>query len=784
MQGLEPALIRRRLRCRGVVQGVGFRPAVLRLARSLGLCGLVRNDADGATIEVQGPATAVAAFERQLPTALPPLAHLAAVEVGELPPEPGATGFEVVATTVGRRGHALVPPDAALCANCRNELDDERDRRHHHPFVTCTDCGPRFSLVRELPYDRERTAMADFPLCPRCAAEYADPASRRCHAEAICCPQCGPRLWLAGPDGAERLGGAQALAAARAALARGAILAVKGLGGFQLACRADDAAAVARLRLRKARPGKPFAVMARDLATAESLVVLGAEDRALLLGPIGPIVLAPRRASAPVVDGVAPGIADLGVMLPTTPLHVELLREAPFAALVATSGNRSDEPICVDNDDARQRLFGIADLFVLHDRPIVRRVDDSVVRSRPGAAPLLVRRSRGYAPAPLALPIAAPVPVLAVGGHLQDTVCVAVGDNAFVSQHVGDLDSEGARAFQREVLAGLEQFLAVVPAVVASDTHPDYPSSWFADELVRARRGRRIAVPHHVAHAAAVLGEHGAFPAPDGTAAALVLDGTGHGPDGAAWGSELLRLHGDLRWSRVACGAPLPLVGGEAAVREPWRLVAAAFARGGATDRLAATPLARLVEPDRLAAVARLSLRAGWPLAHGAGRLFEAAGALFGLCAANDYEGEAAARNEALAAGVPPTAAAALHPWSEVRLTASPSLPQPELLLAAAERLAAGEPAACVARGLHRTFAARWLELAVRELPGLTTLALGGGCFVNRLLVADFTAAAAAAGVTVLLPTRLPPGDGGLAYGQAVVAAAALARATEPRYVP
>lgn len=776
-------VIRRRLRCRGVVQGVGFRPAVYRLATGCGLAGFVRNDVEGVTVEVEGAAAAVAAFERAFAGALPPRAVLTELRV-EPAPVAGGRGFAVEESQVGRRGHALTPPDLALCAACRRDVEDARDRRYRYPFTTCTDCGPRFSLVRSLPYDRERTSMARFPLCPRCTAEYRDPTDRRFHAEPVCCPVCGPRLWLetaAGEVVGERR---EAIAAAQHALARGEIVAVKGLGGFQLACRADDETAVRRLRARKHRAGKPLALMVRDLATAHRLAALSAGDAALLRSAQGPIVLAPRRAGAAalVAPSVAPGVDDLGVMLPTTPLHVELLRTRRFAALVMTSGNASDEPICIADDDARRRLGGIADALLLHDREIVRRVDDSVVRAMPAPlAPCVVRRSRGWAPGGLRLPFAAPVPVLALGGHLQNTACVAVGDMAHPSQHVGDLDTDAARAFLREVATGLEAFLAVESRLLACDLHPDYPSTWLADSLAAARGGRAIRIQHHVAHAAAVLAEHGAFPAArDDVAFALVLDGTGFGTDGTAWGCELLALDGALGFRRVAHGEALPLVGGEAAVREPWRVAVAALARAGLADHLAALPLAATVTPDRLTDVARLGLASRWPHADGAGRLFEAAGALLGLATHNRCEGDAAMRLEALAATAPPQA-----PWPEVGLGPTNVLPHGALLAAAARRALGGEDPAAIARGVHDTFAALAVALALRTLPaGADRIALGGGCLVNRLLAHGLTERFAQRRVRVLRPIELPPGDGGLAFGQAVLAVAAAARGAAPHELP
>ncbi len=530
-----PARTRRRLVCRGTVQGVGFRPAVYRLATGLGLAGWVRNDPSGATIEVEGPESGVGAFVDRLPASLPPLARLEALAVTVCDPA-GGERFEVVASEPGERRDALVPADTAPCEACRAEMEDPADRRFRYPFTTCTDCGPRFSLVRSLPYDRERTSMAVFPLCPDCRREYTDPADRRFHAEPVCCPACGPRLELR--EAGRRLAeGPEALAACRDALTSGRIVAVKGLGGFQLACRADDGAAVSRLRDRKHRPTKPFALMVRDLAAARRTIVLDTSGEGLLVSPAAPVVLAPRRPDIPLDEGVAPGIHDLGVMLPTTPLHVELFRDAAYDTLVMTSGNRSEEPICRTDAEAEEGLADIADLFLLHDREVVRRVDDSVVRTAPtGAFP--VRRARGYVPGPLPLPVAAAEAVLALGPHLQATACLAHRRSAVLSQHVGDLDSEGARAFLHEVATGLEDFLQAEAAVIAVDAHPDYPSTWLGEELARSRGARLVRVQHHLAHAAAVLAEHGLFPDGDQRTAALVLDGTGWGADGTAWGGS------------------------------------------------------------------------------------------------------------------------------------------------------------------------------------------------------------------------------------------------------
>ncbi len=787
-----PSTARLRLVCRGVVQGVGFRPTVHRLAGSLRLGGFVRNDPDGVVIEVEGPAPRVQAFRQALPSSLPALAQLTELAVCELPPR-GDASFVVLASETGSRRRALVPPDAAVCADCRREMEDPSDRRYRYPFTTCTNCGPRFTLAIALPYDRERTSMACFPLCPSCGAEYHDPADRRFHAEPVCCPACGPRLWIERPamgvpvEGRPASGAAPdaaALQQAQAALVVDEIVAVKGFGGFQLACRADHEVVVARLRERKHRETKPLALMVRDLEAARRLVVLTPTDERLLASPRAPVLLAPRRSNASVAPGVAPGLDDLGVMLPTTPLHVELFRGLPVDALVMTSGNAADEPICRGNREALARLSGIADLLLLHDRDVVRRADDSVVRATE-AGPVLVRRARGYVPEALPLPVRAAVPVLALGPYLQATACLAVGDEAFFAQHVGDLDTEAARGFLRETVVELEEFLDVRGEVMVVDDHPDYPSTWLGEELSRERGIPLMRVQHHLAHAAATLAERGRFPGRDEAALALILDGTGWGPDGSAWGGEWLLLEGRGSWRRLASLEPLPLIGGEAAVRAPWRVLAAALVRAGVAELLPCLPVAGQVPASDLASVVRLAAYPGWPMASGAGRVFEAAGALLGLAAVNGYEGEAAARLEALAS----TWSAPVVSWDEVQLggesragedsrTAGsrrrPVLPSVSLVAAAARRVVAGEAPAAVAAGFHATFCRLAAELTRRLVPpNARVIALGGGCLVNRLLRRGLVDLLRPVGLESLLPYLVPPGDGGIAYGQAVLGALA-----------
>ncbi len=754
-----------RIRCTGAVQGVGFRPYVYRLAAAYQLDGWVLNDPDGVLIEVEGPVTEVAAFLDELPASLPPLARLDSLQHREVPCRPAERGFRVETSGTGIRRRALVPPDAALCRECRTEMATPGDRRFHYPFTGCASCGPRFSLVRTLPYDRERTTMACFPMCSECRQEYSDPADRRFHTEPICCPACGPRLWYQSGDDETRIEGEAALDAAVAELAGGGIVAIKGLGGYQLACRADDETAVARLRARKRRPSKPFALMGVGLETVEGVVELDEAARSLLLGPRSPIVLAPARRRRGVAPGVAPGVGDLGLMLPTTPLHVELFRRGAPPLLVMTSGNASDEPICTGNREALRRLRGIADGFLMHDRDIARRVDDSVVRTSP-VGPILLRRARGWVPEPILLPRPVPEPVLALGAHLQVTACLVSGTQAVPSQHVGDLETEAARGFLREVALGLEEFLQVTAPVIAADLHPDYGSTLLAEELAASRGGRLVRVQHHLAHMVSVLAEHGLVPGEGADAVGVILDGTGWGPDGTAWGGEWIVLESDRRWRRAAHLGYFPLVGGEAAVREPWRVAAAVLELAGEGELLARLPLAETVDPGRLQTVRRLARSGDWPLACGAGRLFEAGGALLGLTPVNGWEGEAAARLEALAASHPP-----VDPWPELD-AADPAAFPAALLTAAAGRLLGGQPAAAVARGFHESCAAlaAGVALGLRPSPD-TPVVLGGGCFVNRLLLASTVRRLEEGGARVLWPRRLPPGDGGLALGQAVWAA-------------
>ncbi len=764
-----------RLRVRGTVQGVGFRPFVYRLARRHGLGGWVRNDAGGVVLEAAGETAALDAFRRSLETEAPPLARIAAVEAEDLAPA-DLPPFFIDASRSGGPRETAVAADAAVCDECLAEMNDPADRRYRYPFLNCTHCGPRFTITHDVPYDRPATGMAGFPLCPDCLREYEDPADRRFHAQPMACPVCGPRLRAAGPDGGELPG--DPVRRAGAVLAAGGVVALKGLGGFQLAVSATSEAAVRRLRARKRREAKPLALMARNLEEAARVAVLDAAAIALLTGPEAPVVLLPRRTDSPVAAGVAPGLDEIGVMLPTTPLHHLLLAEEGCALLVMTSGNCAGEPIQVDNDRALDALGGIADLFLLHDRPIVARADDSVVRAE-AAETRFIRRSRGYVPRPVPLPAAQP-PTLAVGAALKNTLCLTRGSEAFLSQHIGDLDSPGSRDFLARAAAHLERILGTAPEAVAHDLHLDYPSTLFA----RERSGVRFEpVQHHHAHVAACLAEHGRT----GPVVGLALDGFGLGDDGAAWGGEVLVA--DLAgYRRAGHLRNVPLAGGDRAAREPARMALVHLHQAfGQTLWSLPLPLLERVGPARAAMLLQVAgTGLGSPPTSSAGRLFDAVAALCDLGDHVSYEGEAAMRLEVaarLGADEGPSAAYPL-PWipetapepREPALGTGPHfiLDTGPLIQAVVADLLAGRSRAGVAASFHAGLAAGLAEAAAHtaHAEGLDTVALSGGCFQNRVLTRDLTARLEARGLHVLVHRRVPAGDGGIALGQAAVAGA------------
>lgn len=753
----------------GIVQGVGFRPHVHGLATARGLAGFVRNDGRGVVIEVEGRPSDLDGFLHEVRGGAPDLAVIHRLRTTALAPS-GETGFRIVASRVEGRD-TLVSPDVATCGACLQELRDPSDRRHRYPFLNCTACGPRFTIIRDLPYDRPRTTMAAFAMCDACRAEYDDPGDRRFHAQPTACPACGPRLALRGQGGVV-LDGEAALDEAAAALRAGRIVAVKGLGGYHLACDATDGEAVARLRRRKAREVKPLALMVEGAETARRLCHLSQGEEALLTSARRPIVLLRKRsdAASAVSRAVAPGHRYLGLMLPYTPLH-HLLLEEVGRPLVMTSGNRTDEPIAFRDEDALGRLAGVADLFLLHDRPIEVSADDSVTRFVLGGE-MPLRRSRGYAPQPLVLSRDVPVPLLAVGGHLKNTFCLARGRHAFISHHVGDLETlETYRALD-EGIGHYRRLFGIEPRVVVHDLHPDYLSTRVARELADAEDLERVEVQHHHAHVAACMAEHGLEEPVIGVA----FDGTGYGSDGAVWGGEFLVVRcGEFR--RAGHLAYVPLPGGEAAVREPLRMALshldAAFG-DGAEEILEELAPGRSPDGDevRLALLRRM-LRKGVasPPTSSVGRLFDAVSVILGAHEGPArYEGEPAV---ALEMAADPTAEDAYPVVLEDAEDGSWRWKTAEILQALVRHLRLGASRGQVAGRFHRTVAEAVVVGCgrIRRDEGLDRVVLSGGVFQNALLLEVAVSRLAETGFDVLVHRRVPPNDGGLSLGQAAVAA-------------
>lgn len=755
--------MRRAIHVRGTVQGVGFRPFVWRLARELGLSGWVRNDAAGVAIEIQGRDEALELFVARLAREAPALARIEAIETRALCAD-AAGGFDIAGSRTGRATTA-VAVDTAVCAACLGELFDPRDRRYRYAFINCSDCGPRYTISRALPYDRANTSMAPFALCAACAQEYAAPDSRRFHAEGNACAACGPALALVDSAGAPLHEG-DVVAAALARLRRGEIIALKGLGGFHLACDARNAAAVARLRARKAREEKPFAVMVAGAASLRALAQLDGVQRKLLEARERPIVLLPKTAACDaLLADVAPGMAWLGAMLPYTPLQYLLFHQAAgrpqgcawldeeqALVLVMTSANLGGEPLAASNAQALARLGAVADAFVVHERDIVVRCDDSVVRAT-ADGPAFMRRARGYTPVPIRLARSGPT-VLALGGHLKNTVCVTRGDEAFLSQHVGDLDNpESCRALEL-TLEQLLHMLEVEPALVAHDLHPDYYSSRFAAAFAARHGLPLLGVQHHHAHIAAVAAEH-RLRAP---LLGLALDGAGLGGDGGVWGGELLRVDG-AAVQRIAHLRRLRLPGGDSAAREPWRMAASVLFELGRAGEIERRYGARGASLRQVLARGLNS-----PLTSSAGRWFDAAAGLLGVRGICSYEGQAAMLLEGMAekhGPVVPLAGA----WT---LGADGSLDLLPLLAHLAGQQDSGYGAAVFHSTLAAALAA-WVGAASAR-SGIRAIALGGGCCMNRILAAKLRELLQAAGLAVFEARQAPPNDGGLALGQAALA--------------
>lgn len=748
---------RRRFVVRGVVQGVGFRPFVYTTAAELSLSGRVSNDSCGVVIETEGRPGDLAEFEARLRSSPPPLAVIESIERTEIAVR-GGTGFHIADST-GGAGRTLASPDIALCPACAAELRDPADRRYRHPFVNCTDCGPRFTIIAALPYDRANTSMADFAMCDRCAREYHDPADRRFHAQPIACPDCGPSLSYTGP------GGGEPLAAARELLRSGGILAVKGIGGYHLACDAANESAVAELRRRKRRGGKPFAVMVPDLAIAREIAGIDATAAALLTGPQRPIVLLPRGARR-VAAAVAPDSPDLGVLVAYTPLHTLLFGlpgdPAGPDVLVMTSGNRSSEPICYDDVDAGQRLAGLADGRLWHNRRILVPCDDSVVRLVDGAESP-VRRSRGYAPLPLALPAPVP-PTLAVGADLKNVCAVADGRYAWLSQHIGDMDDLATlRAFDATE-RHLRELTGVDPVQLVADTHPGYRSTQWA----RRNSGDRHVhtVQHHHAHIAAVMGEHGLGPAD--TVLGIAFDGTGFGPDGAVWGGEILAA-GYKGFRRLAHLKYVPLAGGDTSVRRPYRMALAHLWAAGIDWSPAIASVRACPAAERAVLAHQFATGLGCVPTSSMGRLFDAVASLAGVRHIVEYEAQAAIELEGVSRHGDTGG-------GEYRFTieaGDPAFIDTAPVLAAVLADAANEvSAAVIGARFHAAVARLVLDTALTRAGPMTTVALSGGVFQNALLLSATRRLLREHGFTVLTHHRLPPNDGGLAFGQVLAVAA------------
>lgn len=748
-----------RIAIEGVVQGVGFRPFVVQRARALGLTGRVWNYPAGAVIEAFGRDDALREFACALCACALPGAALARVVEEPIPWE-SVAGFAVADSEPGTGAGIPLAPDLAVCGGCIEEVRDPGARRHRYPFTACAGCGPRFSAVLALPYDRERTTLAGFPLCDECRAEYEDPEDRRFRAEAIACPRCGPRLTALAPDGRRIADEDAALVAAAAMLRDGGLLALLGVGGAHLACDATRDDAVSALRARKRRERRPLAVMVPDLPAAEKLAILDAAERALLTSTARPIVLARLRDDAALAPSVAPGLDRIGLMLPYTPLH-HLLLDDLERPLVMTSGNRSGEPMAFGIEDALGRLGDVADLFLMHDRPIPAPCDDSVAIVG-GETTIWIRRARGLVPRPVELPQPVAQPTLGCGAHLHTTVCLAIGNQAFLSPHLGDLDSPEALDAFEAAIERLEQLAGTRAAVVAHDLHPGYASTRWARERGGATS---VGVQHHHAHLAAVLADAGVI----GPAFGLVWDGTGWGPDGCAWGGELLL--GDANGSeRLGTLRPLRLAGGEAAIRQPWRLALAALddAFDGAPP-LDALPLFAKLDVAQLTSVRDLFRGDGLCVtAHGAGRWFDAIGALVLAQPCASYSGEVALAWNAAARG----RHGAPYPFSLDRAALPWQVDLRPMVRGVVTDLVTARPAGEISARFHETLAAaaETLLRAVGADHGPRPVALSGGCFQNGLLVERVEARLAALGLRVLRHREVPPGDGGIALGQVVVA--------------
>ena len=745
----------------GIVQGVGFRPFLYRVATKHRLGGYVCNTPKGVIAEVEGPAARIEKFSDELLKSFPPASVVSSIKntnVAVL----GESDFRIVASEQEGKKEVLISPDIATCADCRREMKDTKDRRYRYPFINCTNCGPRLTIIRDVPYDRPNTSMACFALCPRCRSEYENPADRRFHAEPNACPVCGPKLWITDDEG-RPLQDSPGDPVDKAAefLLSGKILAIKGLGGFHLAVDASNEEAVRRLRSRKYREEKPLAIMVRDMNAASQIAKIGRVERELLLSPQRPIVLCRKRSDRVIAPCVAPGVPNQGIMLPYTPIH-HLLMEKDFTALVMTSANKVDEPICIENREALSRLKGIADFYVFHNRDILVRCDDSVSAVM-GQNPVLLRRSRGWAPKPVSLKRSYP-DVLALGPHLKATLCILKGGLAYLSPHIGDLETPEARDFHRESLRLMERIAECRPDVIACDLHPAYWTTRLAEELPHTEI---IRVQHHHAHIVSAMAENGL----SGEMIGLAMDGMGYGQDGTAWGGEVL-VADEVDFRRAGHIRPYPLPGAEKAVKEPWRVAASLLRESfGDTWHRVAEKLPLGVKAGHFNVLENMMARGfNSPLTSSLGRVFDGVAAILGTRHTVSFEGQAAMELEALAT----SRSTRRYPFEITKNGDGTVLDLRPLVRAVAEDRIRGKDPAAITTVFHQTIigAIAAMSAAVREQTGLGKAVLSGGCFQNRVLLEGAVHELERDGFEVYTHRSLPANDGCIALGQAVIAAA------------
>lgn len=750
-----------RVDIQGVVQGVGFRPYIYNLAVEHGLFGYVANNSDGVEIEVEGSSKSVDAFLAELPARKPSLSFLSDLKVSNVPAR-SATAMDIRPSRSLTMRAALIPPDITVCEDCLRELEDHNDRRYGYPFINCTNCGPRYTIIDDIPYDRPKTSMATFSMCPKCQAEYSNPHDRRFHAQPNACPVCGPKVWLSTADGTE-IPCDDPLREAGRRLKSGQIVAIKGLGGFHLAVDAIRDDEVSRLRKLKNHEEKPLAVMCRSLAEAKQLAHIDEQARSLLLSVHRPIVIVPKRHPSPLASCIAPVNHNVGLMLPYTPLHVLLLASAP-PALVMTSGNLAEEPIAIDNEEALTRLSGIADVFLLHDRDILVPNDDSVLRIISGR-PSFIRRSRGYVPLPVVLEHETP-PILAVGGELKNTICITRGRMAFLSQHIGDMESPSTIEYFTKTVKRLSRILDVKPRLIAADLHPDYAATRWAEQ----QELQVLKVQHHHAHIAGCMAEHRI----EGPVIGVALDGTGFGTDGRIWGGEILVC--DLaNFERAGHLDYVQLPGGDRAVAEPWRMALSYLLHtfGNAWEEHLPENMHRIPAKKRQAVIQMMMSGVNSPWTSSCGRLFDGVAALLGLHHKVAFEGQAAMRLEMVAGEHDGNAADGGY---EIQPRAGNDgflIDPADFVRGVVGDIERGLSARAISRRFHAALA-RTFSLAcvlLRRQTGLNQVALSGGVFQNRLLTESIVDELEAAGFNVLLHKQVPANDGGLSLGQAVVAA-------------